>query len=156
MNEANITSSHSWDTRRLDKLVDELQSIRASLLEFESSFAPQIAELDDSWRHSAINLLHYVALRRFDLRQLQESLAELGLSSLGRAEPHVLANIDAVLRVLKLMTTGHAPKSGGFQGFNHTSPAALLDARAQTLFGRHREKRSVRIMVTLASDAAWL
>src|SRR5262245_33960737 len=51
-------------------------------------------------RRSAANLLHYLALRRRELRPLQERLAALGLSSLGRSEPHALANVDAVLRAL--------------------------------------------------------
>ena len=36
-----------------------------------------------------------------DIRELQKSLARLGLSSLGRAETHVLAAIDAVLGILQ-------------------------------------------------------
>ena len=49
---------------------------------------------------SAVNLLHYVALRSRDLRSFQMRLARAGLSSLGRAESHVLAAVDAVLAVL--------------------------------------------------------
>jgi hypothetical protein len=39
-------------------------------------------------------LIHYLALRRHDIRRLQEQLAALGLSSLGRMESHVLAGGD--------------------------------------------------------------
>ena len=35
---------------------------------------------------SARNLVHYMALRRHDLRELQDQLAAVGLSSLGRAD----------------------------------------------------------------------
>ena len=45
----------------------------------------------------ARNLVHYLALRQHDLRPIQHELAARGLSSLGRAEAHVLATIDAVL-----------------------------------------------------------
>jgi hypothetical protein len=45
-------------------------------------------------------LRHDLALRRHDLRPMQLRLAALGLSSLGRAESHVLATVDAVLGVL--------------------------------------------------------
>lgn len=50
---------------------------------------------------SARNLLHYIALRRRDLRGVQQQLAEQGLSSLGRSESHVMHNVEAVLRVLR-------------------------------------------------------
>jgi len=39
-----------------------------------------------SHRDGAVNLGDYVALRQHDLRDLQVALADLGLSSLGRAE----------------------------------------------------------------------
>jgi pyruvate kinase len=39
---------------------------------------------------SACNLAHYLAMRQFDLRHLQDRLAQAGLSSLGRAEASVL------------------------------------------------------------------
>ena len=40
---------------------------------------------------SACNLAHYLAMRQFDLRHLQDRLAQAGLSSLGRAEASVLS-----------------------------------------------------------------
>ena len=67
------------------------------MLELESS-----VDLNQfgSRRASAANLLHYVALRRQDIRSLQEKLEQMGISSLGRSEGHVLYNIDAVIRIL--------------------------------------------------------
>ena len=51
---------------------------------------------------SGENLLHYLALRDRDLRDLQLQLYRLGLSSLGRAERHVLPSAapsgDAAVR----------------------------------------------------------
>jgi dienelactone hydrolase len=46
----------------------------------------------------------YLALRRRDLRSLQLALMPLGLSSLGRCEPRVLENLDAVLQALAAIT----------------------------------------------------
>jgi pyruvate kinase len=51
-------------------------------------------------RESAYNLVHYLAIRRHDVRALQDELARLGLSSLGRMEAHVMASLHAVLEVL--------------------------------------------------------
>ena len=50
-----------------------------------------------SFRPAALNMAHYLALRKRDLRPIQEALTPLGLSSLGRSEGRVLANLDAVL-----------------------------------------------------------
>lgn len=55
---------------------------------------------DTAFRKSAQNLAHYLALRRNDLRTLQQALSPLGVSSLGRCEAHVLPTLDAVLATL--------------------------------------------------------
>ena len=55
---------------------------------------------DTSFKQSALNLAHYLALRRHDLRPLQQALVPLGVSSLGRCEAHVLPTLDAVLATL--------------------------------------------------------
>ena len=53
-----------------------------------------------AYRPSAENLARYLALRRLDLSDLQPTLSALGLSSLGRCEGHVMANLDAVAAAL--------------------------------------------------------
>ena len=55
---------------------------------------------------SALNLAHYLALRRRDLRPLQRRLAALGLSSLGRLEGRVMPTLVAVRRALAALL-GH-------------------------------------------------
>ncbi|HEX3093966.1 MAG TPA: hypothetical protein VHW72_15135 [Candidatus Angelobacter sp.] len=47
-------------------------------------------------RHSAPNLIHYLALRAHDLRKLQKNLAEIGVSSLGRSEGQAGARNEEV------------------------------------------------------------
>ncbi len=63
---------------------------------------------------SARNLLHYLAFREHELRDLQLLLLEWGLSSLGRAERKVQATVDTVLHTLHVLagqefTTQEAP-----------------------------------------------
>ncbi len=60
----------------------------------------------DDFLPSARNLADYLALRRQDLSALQASLAALGLSSLGRCESHVMANLDAVAAALARLCGG--------------------------------------------------
>ena len=97
----------------------------------------------------AANLVHYVGLRRHDVRALQDRLAWIGLSSLGRAESHVLANLDKVLGLLhRLAGRSWTPLSGEEPAGIRTA-AKLLDEHACALLGSGAERRSVRIMVTL-------
>ena len=87
-------------TAQLKSLIRELSVIRSDMLKLESESEEGIGSLHETQRASARNLLHYLALRRRDVRRMQQSLAALGLSSLGRAEPHALHNLDSVLGVL--------------------------------------------------------
>ena len=118
------------------------------------------ASADERWaqaqprhRASAQNLAHYVALRRRDIRDLQSDLAECGLSSLGRAEAHVLANIDAVRHaVARLADLPDCEIDSGAVGF--VDGRRLLDRNAAALLGAAAGGRRTRIMVTLPTAAA--
>ena len=94
----------AWDSRQCAALIDELQALRSAMLAHERTLAPWIAQTGGARSASARNLAHYLTLRATDLRELQERLARLGLSSLGRGESHVLANLDKVLGLLHVLT----------------------------------------------------
>ena len=81
------------------------RSVRDSALALEEVCRSEVALVGEDDRPSARNLVHYLAVRQFDLRSVQRELARRGLSSLGRAESHVLATIDAVLGHLGAWTT---------------------------------------------------
>jgi pyruvate kinase len=55
------------------------------MLEMERAFEAELSDQHPSYRASARNLLHYLALRQQDIREVQKRLASLGLSSLGRS-----------------------------------------------------------------------
>ncbi len=105
---------------------------------------------------SACNLAHYLAMRQFDLRHLQDRLAQAGLSSLGRAEASVLSTLDSLIDVLKRATDNHylpGEKSPSEYGFNRGQQ--LLEQHTIELFGAFHEQGRAHVMVTLATEAAW-
>jgi pyruvate kinase len=137
-----------------DLLIAELEEIRASLIKLESRFVTQLSSVHPEWRKSASNLLHYVALRQHDIRLLQENLAVLGLSSLGRSESHVMDTVNAVLKILCHLSghSVHLPERFEYPGFNEGQE--LLTAHTEALLGPVPAYRDVRIMVTMSSEAA--
>ena len=82
----NNFATPSWNLTQLEQLLAELGKIHTGMQHLEAEFADRVKKAHPSQRHSARNLLHYLALRQRDVRHLQESLATLGLSSLGRNE----------------------------------------------------------------------
>jgi len=142
-----------WDKSHLAKIIAELTAIQDDFLEMEQSCAPLLAEIEPKWQASATNLLHYLALRRHDIRPLQSKLSHLGLSSLGRAEAHVQASVNALLKVLhhisgKPMSDDVAPAVSFDDG------KILLDQHTEMLLGPQQGQRSARVMVTMPSEAA--
>jgi len=105
---------------------------------------------------SAVNLAHYLALRQFDLRHLQDRLAQAGLSSLGRAEASVLSTLDTVIELLKRATDKNYPTD---QPISHpsgfTRGLQLLEQHSIELFGPFHGHGKVHVLVTLATEAAW-
>jgi pyruvate kinase len=125
------------------------------MLRLEAGAEVRLRGLHETYRESATNLMHYLALRRRDLRQAQQQLAALGLSSLGRSESHVMQNLEAVLGVLRCLTgpDGDAPHPPSGR-VDLAKGQRLLQAHTRELLGREPRRRRVRIMVTMPRKAA--
>ncbi|MDX5418221.1 MAG: pyruvate kinase [Hymenobacteraceae bacterium] len=140
------------DERHLKEMIAQLDQLHQDALELETKFSPAIRQVHPSFRKSARNLLHYLSLRQHDIRTLQESLAKLGLSSLGRAEGHVLASLQAVHDMLcHLLECSPIKKQ---VAVSYTESGELLDNHTNELLGLTPEKRNTRIMVTFSKDLA--
>jgi len=146
--------SATWDAAACETLMGALWALRESMLENQTRVAPWLAQAHPLHAASVVNLAHYLALRRHDLRDLQERLARMGLSSLGRAETHVMANLDKVLGILHHLTGRPWAALSRDEPTGYNSGPARLERNAQELFGPAPKDRAVRIMVTLPSAAA--
>ena len=143
-----------WDLREIDRLRRELEEIRTHLLRLENEFQPRLARYVVHQK-SARNLVHYLALRGHDIRRLQERLAALGLSSLGRTESHVLAGIEAVSKVLQhLARRDEQMPVRAEPSLDFAEGTKLLRVNTDALLGPAPRKRNVRIMVTVPREAA--
>lgn len=143
-----------WDSATLHPLIRELVGIRKQLLQAESKAARLLRGVHASHLKSARNLMHYLALRRVDLRSLQPRLTALGLSSLGRSEAHVIATLDAVLRILCDLVRERWPASMKPGPVGFAEGRAALKKRTLELLGPKGSGRWVRIMVTMPTEAA--
>ncbi|MFO1316970.1 MAG: pyruvate kinase [Burkholderiales bacterium] len=142
-------------SQRLAAVSRSVEALHRAALAAEQEFAAELDVTAPPMRESARNLVHYLAVRRHDLRELQDELARLGLSSLGRMEAHVMASLRAVigalftLRGLEVPAEFAAPPSVTFRAGN-----ALLSAHADAILGPPQRGRGTRIMVTMPGEAA--
>ncbi|HVO96387.1 MAG TPA: pyruvate kinase [Terriglobales bacterium] len=144
---------HNAFSNSLLDLFEQLSKIRAEMITIEAQFAQEIQGLHAVHQVSARNLLHYMTLRRHDLRLLQTKLASYGLSSLGRSESQVAHNLDAVLKALCCIA-GKPFDEFHYDLSRFTSGKSLLEKNTAALLGPTPRGRTVRIMVTMPSEAA--
>lgn len=130
-----------------------LESLREAMTSAKCLAPLKTARLHEHYRASAENLLQYLCLRRHDLREVQAQLAQMGLSSLGRSEAAALAGLTRVIGILQRLEDprGQAPSMPVLE---LAEGSRLLEAHTEALFGKPRNERPVRIMVTLPSEAA--
>ena len=139
----------------IDEVLAELLDVRKDILESLVVADPLIQEVHPRFLESARNLLHYLALRRRDLRSLQQRLAAIGPASLGQAESHVLATLDALIRIFNRQKGRNwTQPAGELPSIGFTRGQELLQAHTEELLGGNAHGRSVRIMVTMPSEAA--
>lgn len=157
---ASATSAYTHDTYAdtLKQLLNDVATLRQ---EVEQHALIRLQKYQERYRsgtfsRSAFNLAHYLALRQFDLRHLQDRLAQAGLSSLGRSESSVLSTLDALIDILERATNNtYKPndKNPSEYGFNRGQQ--LLDQHSMELFGPFHEHSKVHVMVTCSTEMAW-
>jgi pyruvate kinase len=140
------------DRQSLEVLEADVRDVRAAMLAAEATHADRISAAHPAHRRSAANLVHYVELRRHDMRDLQARLAAVGLSSLGRSEAHVLATVEAVLMLLAELNDREPIEPAA--AVSLTEGHTILAHNTERLLGAGHSKRSTRIMVTMPSEAA--
>ncbi len=133
-------------------LCAELDSLYTDIQQAADANRGVIRGVPPHYQESASNLIHYLALRRHDLRILQPRLAALGLSSLGRSEARVMASLGAVRAALQALSK--CPDVQNPLNADWTSQQELLEAHTQALLGPAPINRRVRIMVTMPTEAA--
>lgn len=136
------------ETEELLRIHQEIAELHRSLLDEDRRHEDVLLAVHPSQRDSARNLVHYAKLRDADLRPLQKALARHGLSSLGRSEARVMADVCKVLRTLGRLTGQGVVEACQFD------PSAHLEEHTADLLGADSNARKTRIMVTAPSAAS--
>ena len=135
-------------------MLKELEELQHDLLKLEKESTETLNQVDDRHKESARNLIHYLGLRRKDIRPLQQGLAQMGLSSLGRTESHVISTLNAMTTLL--CKTLEKSSSKHVHNADLLAPPSkpLLEENTDLLLGKPPSHRRVRILVTLSGEDA--
>ncbi len=138
----------------LDNLSESLESIIGQMAHYHDEHRTDLEKVHPDYRTCARNLLDYVAFRSQDHSALQEKLARVGLSSLGRSE----AAIRSQLYRVKALVDGLNGRTSNLAEILLESPVfqgqQSLEKNTVKLLGEASDQRHTRIMVTMPSEAA--
>ena len=139
--------------RKVLKLIEQIDEIILSLKDSEKKFKDDLKKVHPKYKESAINLIHYRALRELDLAPIQKKLRTLGVSRLAKTNAHVMASLINSRKVLvKLVNSKNKiPKQ---TKLTITKSAKLVKSNTRALLGFKSKHRSSRIMVTFPTEAA--
>jgi pyruvate kinase len=139
--------------KRLQSIHIEIDKILAKTSELEKQYASHISKVNPIYSKSALNLIHYMAFRNFDIDHLQNELRDLGLPSLSNIEAHVKRSLLSIKTIINhLLGNKIVEKQKGIVSFKKSKK--LLNRNTKLLFGYKSKKRRTRIMVTLPNTAA--
>jgi pyruvate kinase len=138
---------YSLMSAELDSVKNELQRLDYLMLEAEANFKQWRYQTHPTQYKSACNLLHYLVLRSIDIRALQETLHEYGLSSLSSSESHIRSQLQEILRRLNISLNNDAD-------ITYKSSLEILRRRSTELYGKVAADKIPSIMVTFDSSFA--
>jgi pyruvate kinase len=133
----------------LSHLLVELGELEDRLLLAEKDRHPLMKLLADNNHAACRNMLHYLALRKEDIRKLQDQLHIFGLSSLASSESHIHSQLQAIQQRLGRIYPAEALDTCTY-AFSEISRMT----KAKELFGEKTNKDIPWIMITFDSSFA--
>ncbi len=115
----------------------------------EKKLSGHLSALHPNFTLSGANLVHYLVLRSNEIREAQEYLHKIGLSSLTNSESHTLYQLQ---NVLKWLDRDHARKNTAPCNFEEASKRRQV--HAEELLGVFPIQDRPHIMVTFSAELA--
>ncbi|MBX7043983.1 MAG: pyruvate kinase [Ignavibacteria bacterium] len=141
------------NSRKLRSIKKRISELISDCYRFEQKLSGMIEYTCSQHRISAANLVHYMSVRRVDIRKLQNDLSNLAISSQAHSEGYILNNLQKTDYLLSLLLGGNH-LSGRFSSLDLEQSKKLLDLNSAMLFGKAAMKGETKIMVTMPSEAS--
>ena len=135
-------------------LIEQLDDLLGQLDRVSEDAADMLAAVHPEHRAGAENLLQYAHLRTIDIRELQNRLHDLGVTSLTTAESGVYGRLAIARAVLRALDGDEVDTDVAEYIRLDDAADVALDENSDRMFGLEREGVPARIMVTLPAEAA--
>lgn len=133
-------------TSRLSGSLEKLEKAMISHAAYKKEL---ISSLHPAQQDSALNLIKYLSLRSGDIRETQNDLHVMGLSSLASSESHIHRQVQAIRERL-----GHKYSKSTLSACSWESSKKLLKQKSEELFGSRHGEELPYLMVTFDATFA--
>ena len=89
-----------FKAKKLERLLGQINDMISTAEEMEDRYSSLLEQVHPAYRKSALNLVHYMALRSHSIMALQEELRFMGLPGLDNVEAHVMRSLLALQTIL--------------------------------------------------------
>jgi pyruvate kinase len=138
---------------QITKIREGLDNILAKMKAMENTYAEELNEVHPVYKKSAKNLIHYLALRTFNIDILDEDLMQLGLPKISDYEGHIRRSILDLKHLINSLMGDFVPEPNP-RSISLNQSVKVSRKNTKFLFGYKSKKRRTRIMVTLPNTAA--
>ena len=130
-----------------ERVSQQLHGIVQKMAQSEKKFTQLLTGIHPNFKLSCTNLVHYLVLRSLEIREIQEYLHHIGLSSLTNSESHTLFQLQNVLHWLD---GDSSRKNTAACNFEEASKQRLI--HAEQLLGVFPIQDRPHIMVTFSAE----
>ena len=138
--------------QELKKVLVVLEEILAKMKAMETTYEDELSLVQPVYKRSAQNLIHYLALRSFEIDTLDDELVKLGLPVLSSSESHIMRSVLDLKRLINSLLGVESRISN--IPLSIDSSDKFLKKNTKLLLGYKSKKRRTRIMVTQPNTAA--
>lgn len=138
---------------KLQEIVVGLNSIIDTIYEFENKYRSQINRVHPNYAHSAKNLVHYLALRSFNIDVLQQKLEDVGLPVALESHENILYSL-LNLRTIVYSLLDYELHDETKEYLNNKAVHNIQKQNSRALFGKIKNERKTAILVTQPTEAA--
>ncbi len=138
---------------KLQEIVVALSSIIDTIYECELKYKNELNNVHPNYMHSAKNLVHYLALRSFNIDVFQQKLEDIGMPVALESQENILYSL-LNLRTIVYSLLGYQLPDEEKGHLNNLEVQKIRGENSEALFGKIMNKRKTAILVTQPTEAA--
>ena len=138
---------------KLQEILVALDSVIDRITEFEHRYNAQLNSVHPNYAQSAKNLVHYLALRSFNINIFQDKLEDIGLPITLESQNNILYGLLNVRTVINSLMNNEL-EDEEYDYINNKKVKKILKKNFKALFGKITNKRKTAILVTQPTEAA--